>query len=204
MHKSAMTRMKWFVENYIPKDREVKVLDIGSYSVNGNYRSLFAGTKAKYTGLDISKGPNVDVVVKDPYDWVEIEDESFDYIISGNAFEYIEYPWLTIEQIYKKLKPEGFICILAPFAHVEHRYPTDCYRYFSDGFIALAKWGNFKVVECTVGGIPSGVVDPVWLDTNENYDDTMLVAAKTDDTEKLKTLPKLGSKRLTRVWSVVK
>ena len=62
MHKSAMTRMQWFIENYVPKDKEVKVLDIGSCNVNGCYRPLFSGTKAKYVGLDICSGINVDVV----------------------------------------------------------------------------------------------------------------------------------------------
>lgn len=202
MHKSAMLRMKWFVDHYIPKDKEVKVLDVGSYDVNGNYRKLFLGSKAAYTGLDIVKGRNVDIVVKDLYDWREIPDDSFDYIISGNAFEHIEYPWLTIEQIYKKLKPEGFICILTPFALGEHKYPTDCYRYYSDGLKALAKWANFKVVECTVGGVPSGNLSGEWLDNNENYDDTMLVAAKTTDEDKLVKLPRFNAVRVTREWKV--
>lgn len=202
MHKSAMTRMEWFVQNYIPKDEEVKVLDIGSYNVNGNYRSLFSQTKAKYTGLDIVPGPNVDITVKDPYSWSEIEDESFDFIISGNAFEHIEYPWLTIKEIYKKLKKEGFICILTPFALGEHKHPTDCYRYYSDGLIALAKWADFQVVECTVGGTPRGTQDHEWLDKDQNYDDTMLVACKTDDINKLRNLPKFNSTRLTREWKI--
>lgn len=203
MHKSAMTRMGWFVENYIPNDKEVKVLDIGSQDVNGSYRQLFAGTKATYTGLDMCTGKNVDIVPKDPYNWEEIVDESFDFIISGNAFEHIEFPWLTIKEIEKKLKPKGFTCIIAPFALVEHRYPTDCYRYFSDGFIALAKWANLKVVESTVGGIPKGTTDPKWLDKDQNYDDTMLIAMKTDNDQDLDGLPRFNSTHLTRVWQIV-
>lgn len=202
MHKSAMTRMKWFIDNYILKDAEVNVLDVGSYSVNGNYRSLFNGSKAHYTGLDISKGPNVDVAVKEPYDWDEIQDESFDYIISGNAFEHIEYPWLTMEQIYKKLKPGGIVCILTPFALGEHRYPTDCYRYYSDGLIALAKWAKLSVIECTVGGVPAGTTDPKWLDSNENYDDTMLIAAKVTSDADLSSFPKFGATLRTREWLI--
>ena len=80
MHSSAMLRMKWFVDSYIPKDKEVRVLDIGSYNVNGCYRALFQGTEAKYTGLDVTAGPNVDIVPEDPYKWSEIQDNSFDYV----------------------------------------------------------------------------------------------------------------------------
>lgn len=197
-----MTRMQWFIENYVPKDKEVKVLDIGSCNVNGCYKPLFSGTKAKYVGLDICSGNNVDIVVNDPYNWSEIEDISFDFIISGNAFEHIEFPWLTIKEIYKKLKPEGFVCILTPFALGEHRYPTDCYRYYSDGLIALAKWANLAVVECTVGGIPKGTTELKWSDKNENYDDTMLVACKTNDSLKLKDLPRFNATLQTREWKI--
>lgn len=179
MHNSAMLRMKWFVDNYIPKTTKVKVLDIGSYSVNGNYRDLFKGTQVEYVGLDIEKGPNVDIVVKDPYFWTELEDESFDFVISGNAFEHIEFPWCTIEEIYRKLKPEGIICLLAPFCLSEHKYPTDCYRYYPDGFKALAKWAGFEVIDATTGGVPKDANMAQW--SRENYDDTMLVAIKTDD-----------------------
>ncbi|MEM1725222.1 MAG: methyltransferase domain-containing protein, partial [Thermoplasmata archaeon] len=42
-------------------------------------------------------------VVKDPYNWIEIEDSSVDVVISGQAFEHIEYPWLTIKEIYRVL-----------------------------------------------------------------------------------------------------
>lgn len=153
MHNSAMLRMKWFVDHYIPANQSVKILDIGSYDVNGSYRELFRGKAlVEYVGLDLSDGPNVDYVPEDPYHWDGLEDDSFDFIISGNAFEHIEYPWLTMEQIYKKLKKTGFACILAPHTIGEHRYPVDCYRYFSDGFRALAKWAKFSVVDVTVGG----------------------------------------------------
>lgn len=100
MHPSAMVRMNWFVENYVPAEKNVSILDVGSYNVNGCYRDLFkARENVKYVGLDITEGPNVDVVAKEPYDWSNVEDESFDFIISGNAFEHIEYPWLTIRLI---------------------------------------------------------------------------------------------------------
>ena len=203
MHKSAMRRMKWFVDNYIPKDKKVRVLDVGSYNVNGSYRTLFSGTQVEYIGLDMCAGPNVDYVPKNPYLWSDLEDESFDFIISGNAFEHIEFPWVTMEQIYAKLKEGGIICILAPFAHIEHRYPTDCYRYFSDGFIALAKWVGLQVIEATVGGIlQESINDPEWISADENYDDTMMIAIKAFPEEDLNKFPKLGATRLTRKWHI--
>ena len=147
-------------------------------------------------------GKNVTYVPKDPYNWDELSDESFDFIISGNAFEHIEYPWLTIKEIYKKLKNRGFACILTPFSLGEHKYPTDCYRYYSDGFAALAKWGGFQIIEVTVGGIPKGTSDNKWLNPSLNYDDTMMVITKGYSEEELNGFPKLSSCRCVREWRI--
>lgn len=201
MHKSAMRRMKWFVDNYIPKDTPVKVLDIGSYNVNGCYKSFFGYTQVQYTGLDLTPGPNVDFVPNDPYSWTELADETFDFVISGNAFEHIEYPWLTMKEIYRVLKTGGFACILAPFAHVEHRYPVDCYRYFSDGFKALAKWADLDIIEVTVGGIPNGTTDPDWVSTIDNYDDTVGIFGKHIDPEVAFKAPRFNCERRIHKWA---
>lgn len=193
MHTSAMKRMQWFVDNYVPKDKHVRVLDVGSYNVNGCYKSLLSNHDVEYVGLDIESGPNVDVVVADPYDWKELEDSSFDFVISGNAFEHIQYPWLTMEQIYKKLKPQGFTCILAPFCLGEHRYPTDCYRYYPDGFVALATWAGLQSIQATTGGLPAGIDEwtrNTWI-SSENYDDTVLIAGKDIDVQQ--NYPKFSS-----------
>ena len=182
MHQSAMKRMEWFIQNYIPKDQKVRILDVGSYNVNGCYKQLLQGLDCEYVGMDVSAGPNVDVVVKDPYNWTEFEDQSFDFVISGNAFEHIEFPWLTMQQIHNKLKPSGICCILTPFNLKEHKYPTDCYRYYPDGMIALAKYANLAVINCTTGGVPEGTDLHSWV-TLENYDDTVLIAARLDTDE---------------------
>ena len=200
MHKSAMLRMEWFVKNYIPKDRPVKILDVGSYDVNGSYRRLFEDmSNISYVGLDMSDGPNVDYAPKDPYDWSELDNDCFDYVISGNAFEHIEYPWLTICEIYKKLKPGGVACILAPNTIDEHRYPLDCYRYYSDGFRALAKWAGFKVISVTVSGVPDKDVDEEWY--IEGTNDTFMIVGKEISDEEIARLPKLnGEKRHYSFW----
>lgn len=176
MHKSSLLRMQTFVEKYIDDTCEKKVLDVGSYNVNGCYRDLFSSMKIKYVGLDIEQGPNVDIVVKSMYEWNEIEDESYDYIISGQALEHMEYPWLAMMQIYKKLKREGIACIIAPNGYWEHKYPLDCYRFFEDGMIALAKWADFEIVESSVAGVPSLSVSKEW---DEFCNDAVIVLTKS-------------------------
>ena len=130
--------MQWFVDNYASKinKREVKVLDVGSYDVNGSYKHLFNEQKYTYTGLDMEDGPNVDIVLRNPYDWEAIDADSFDVVISGQAFEHIEFFWKIMEEMTRVLKKDGLLCIIAPNGFGEHRYPVDCYRFFTDGMLA--------------------------------------------------------------------
>ena len=122
-----------------------RVLDVGSLDVNGSYKELFKGSE--YIGLDITSGLNVDVVAHDIYHW-PFEDDSFDFVLSGSAFEHIEYPWETIKEIARVMRPGAYLAIDAPsYNWAEHEYPIDCWRFFPAGMKALAKWGGLTVVE---------------------------------------------------------
>ncbi len=150
MHQSSYALMQRFADTVRRRfaGNPVRILDVGSNSVNGSYKDLFAFAGAEYIGLDIQPGPNVDIVPEDPYEWKSLPDNSFDVIISGQALEHTEFPWLTFDQIGRKLKPNGIACLVAPSRGPEHRYPVDCYRFYPDGLRALARWSGLKVLEC--------------------------------------------------------
>lgn len=169
MHESSYKNMKNFVENYLEnyKNAELKILDIGSQSVNGSYKPLFNNPKWSYFGADMVKGENVDIVLNDIYNWKEIKSNSFDIVISGQAFEHIEYTWVTILEISRVLKDEGMSCIIAPSGGYEHRYPLDCWRFYPDGFKALAKYSGLNVLEVYTQWNEESFpdFDPIWKDT---------------------------------------
>ena len=208
MHNSAMKRMEWFVNNYIvPKakamaenDEVLKVMDLGSYNVNGSYKQMVTAIgHIDYVGVDVVPGPNVDVVLENPYSWPDqFLFGRFDFIISGNAFEHIRFPWRTMEQIKLTLKQGGITCILTPFSLGEHKYPTDCYRYFPDGMIALAEYAGLDIISCTTGGVPEHSLPNSWA--MENYDDTVLIAGKHLTLGQINTLPRFKSEIRTKIW----
>ncbi|MEJ2378342.1 MAG: methyltransferase domain-containing protein [Pseudolabrys sp.] len=167
--------MKWFVDNYASKIAKAKVLDVGSCDKNGSYKSLFGDQRYHYTGLDMEAGPNVDIALKNPYDWSLIADESYDLVISGQAFEHIEFFWITMAEMTRVLKKDGLMCVIAPKGFREHRFPVDCYRFFSDGMIALARYVNLEVLHVHSNCAPSED-DTEWY--SENNADSMLVAQK--------------------------
>ena len=148
-----MMRMEWFVETFLNDKNYYNVLDVGSYNVNGSYKELFEEEKFSYIGLDMEQGPNVDIVPKSTYEWSEIEDDTYDVVISGQAFEHIEFFWLTMEEIVRVTKKGGLICIIAPNGFEEHRYPVDCWR-FNDGMIALARYCKLELIHAHTNAAP--------------------------------------------------
>jgi hypothetical protein len=96
MHESSFGRMKELVDVHLGSDTSetLRILDVGSFDVNGTYRPLFDEPHWEYVGLDVAPGPGVDVVVRRLYGWKEISSRSFDVVISGQAFEHIEFVWV--------------------------------------------------------------------------------------------------------------
>ena len=103
--------------------------------------------KMAYHCLDLREGNNIDIIVENPYNWKEVEDESYDLIVTGQAFEHIEYFWLTLEEVKRVLKPGGLFFIIVPSTGPVHRNPYDCYRFNDDAMKAMAKYINFQVIE---------------------------------------------------------
>ncbi len=151
MHDTSFNKMSRFVEKYLGDYREshLEILDIGSQAVEqmNSYRPLFNSATWHYRGLDIVSGENVDIVATSPYNWSEVKDGSIDVVVSGQALEHIEFPWETVREIARILKPGGIACLIAPSSGKEHRYPNDCWRIYPDGMRALAKLSNLRAVE---------------------------------------------------------
>lgn len=177
LHESSLLRMEWFVETYAHQlsSSEIKVLDVGSYDVNGSYRSFFPESRFRYTGLDMEAGPNVDIVPAAPYEWSEVATDSYDILISGQAFEHIEFFWKTMEEMTRVLRPGGLMCVIAPNGFGEHRYPVDCYRFFTDGLVALARYVGLDIIHASTNLGPNAE-DSRWF--SDNQADAMMVASK--------------------------
>jgi O-antigen biosynthesis protein len=175
MHQSSLDKMKSFSEKYLYsfRSKNLRILDLGSQNIGGSYRNIFSNPNWQYVGADLIEGDNVDLVLKDPYKWSEIDSSEFDVVISGQAFEHIEFFWLTIGEISRILKPGGFCCIIAPSSGHEHRYPVDCWRFYPDGFSALARYGNLDVIESTTSWNEDN-----YTDGSNEWKDTILIAQK--------------------------
>ena len=174
MHNSSYQQMQRIVGKYLDPKMLLNILDIGSYNVNGIYKPLFQWTNWKYTGADISAGPNVDVVLDEKYEWKMFEDGQFDVVISGQALEHMEYPWLAAKAIYRVCKVGGICAVIAPGVWEYHPSPKDCFRIYPDGMRSLFV-GNagFTEMECSMSDCV--IESPLG---NHNGTDTWFVGKK--------------------------
>jgi len=179
MHASARTMMARCIERYLDTDRRQRVLDFGSRINVGqtqSHRDLLKGYDVSYLGVDVTDGPNVDVVMQAPYR-LPLSGSSVDLVISGQVFEHVPYFWVSIMEIARVLRPGGHVIITVPSrGHAHSSY--DCWRYYPDGMRAMAAWSGMEIVEASTDfppGIPGSrgrhdyaAIDPAgryWGDT---------------------------------------
>jgi SAM-dependent methyltransferase len=165
MHTSSLAHMRRLVDQHLQDQQALNIVDIGSWDVNGSYKPFLSKPGWHYCGVDLAAGPNVDVVMTSPYK-LPMASHSVDVLVSGQAFEHIEYFWLTWLEICRVVKPGGLIFLIAPSRGPEHRYPQDCWRFYPDGFRALATYGSLELVEVSTDWEPHSAEDSAaWGDT---------------------------------------
>lgn len=165
MHTSSLAHMRRLADTYLKGQSDLTIVDIGSWDVNGSYKPLLSEPGWRYCGVDLTAGPNVDVVMTSPYK-LPMASHSVDVLVSGQAFEHIEFFWLTWLEICRVVKPGGLIFLIAPSRGPEHRYPQDCWRFYPDGFRALAIYGSLELVEVSTDWEPHPAEDSsAWGDT---------------------------------------
>lgn len=202
MHKSSHDKMLWFKNNFLDKNNYLKILDVGSLDTskdNYNYKSIFNEAKWSYEGLDFRKGDNVDIVVDDIYNFQEVNNESYDVVISGQLFEHLGFFWLTMGEIDRILKPGGICCIIAPSGGPKHGIEdTDCYRFYEDGMRALANYVDFEIIHASVNND----------DNAKPWSDACLVAKKrgtiNSDSYGSENRVSILENKLSSLWNGIK
>tara|TARA_B100001250_G_scaffold283704_1_gene245773 strand:- start:227 stop:769 length:543 start_codon:yes stop_codon:yes gene_type:complete len=149
MHDSAMWWGKQFLNNYSVKG---KILEVGSckqervgeYGKDGEviYQEALRDSKpedADWIGVDITKGPGVDIVLKDPHK-IPFPDGYFDASIASSVYEHVLFPWELFKEQCRCVKVGGHIYINAPSTGDYHPYPIDAWRFYLDSARSLQHW----------------------------------------------------------------
>lgn len=148
MHRSAYVHMEACLARYCDPQQHKVAVDIGSRAVSGQaltHRSLCEPYKLDYIGVDVVAGPNVDVVMTEPYR-LPLESASADVVLCGQVMEHVPFFWVTFLEMVRVTRANGIILVSVPSRGHRHSPPTDCWRFYPDGMLALAKFGDVTLL----------------------------------------------------------
>lgn len=108
-----------------------KVLEVGACDYANSLRLIVeAYHPAEYVGVDMKKGPGVDVVCNAENLVERFGNDSFDVVISTGTLEHVRDWKKVLSNIKNVCKPGGIILITAPSKGFPyHAYPYDFWRY---------------------------------------------------------------------------
>jgi SAM-dependent methyltransferase len=148
MHQSSYDHMLLCIQEHLRTDRHYRVLDFGSRQVmagHPTHRDLLEGYDCEYAGVDVVAGRNVDILMPAPYR-IPVKSNSVDLVMTAQVFEHIPFPWASLLEITRVLRPGGMIFLIVPSRGHRHG-TTDCWRYYPDSMRALAAFSRLELVE---------------------------------------------------------
>lgn len=129
-------------------EKSHNILDMGGghpfQKLIGKHRNIIQGKR--YITLDIDPTTKPDVV-GDAHQ-MPFENESFDAVLHVYVFEHLHSPQKAADEIYRILKPGGYMLGVIPFVHPYHARKNgyrDYWRFSKDGLEIL--FGKFEKVE---------------------------------------------------------
>ena len=94
--------------------------------------------------LEIEGTPEVDIIADGHL--LPFGNDTFDAIISEAVLEHVHAPDIVVSEIYRVLKPGGYICVAVPFLQGYHASPHDYQRWTVPGIVQLCN--AFAEIEC--------------------------------------------------------
>ena len=111
--------------------RDKDVIEVGSLDVNGTCRALLEAYKPRlYLGVDMKRGPSVNVVCRAEDLTRNFQKESFDFLLSTEMLEHVRNWKLVVSNFKNIVKPRGKIVVTTrSFGFPYHGFPHDFWRY---------------------------------------------------------------------------
>lgn len=130
-----------------------RILEVGSLNVNGTLRDFIESHEpSEYIGIDIVKGPGVDLVMDGAGLVWTFGPRSFDSIVCTCVLEHVWHWKVVVAQMKKVLKEGGWILVAMPTPGFPyHGYPSDHWRATSGHLESIFE--SYEIIEsCRAGG----------------------------------------------------
>ena len=141
--------------------RAPRILQVGSRTLVSdrnvrNWRGLVAKRwpKAKFVGLDLLDGNNVDCVAdicSDPRTLkAKLGEDPFDLVICCHVLEHARHPARAARNMMQALKPGGIAYVAASWSQAFHPTPDDYWRFSVRGLMLL--FGRMEIASAFYSG----------------------------------------------------
>lgn len=130
-----------------------RILNLGSGSGfrKGFNRAEFAHLRRQVINLDICLNKGVDVVADG--ERLPFASDVFDAMINQAVLEHVAHPQAVVCEIFRTLRPGGYVYIEVPFLQGYHPDPKDFRRFTTEGLGQLL--AGFEEVEMGICAGPS-------------------------------------------------
>lgn len=122
------------------------ILDAGAGE--GMYRSLFH--HGRYESADFMENEHKrygSMTYVCDLAAIPVEDDRYDLILCTQVLEHVPDPNVVLAELYRVLKPGGFLWLSTPLFYQEHDVPFDFYRYTQYGLRHLVSEAGFTSIE---------------------------------------------------------
>ncbi len=118
-----------------------KVLDVGA----GRWRryQVFCTGATEYLTLDHDVTWKPDVIGS--AESIPLADNSIDGILCTQVLEHVPHPWIAIREMFRVLRPGGYLLLTVPQTNELHEEPRDFFRYTNYGLVSLFEETGFRV-----------------------------------------------------------
>lgn len=140
-----------FMEDHLPREQNLSLLDIGCGTKP--YRHL--RNYAKWYGVDVFDGPEVDEVISNTSN-ISLATWEFDVAICTQVLEHVDEPLLFISEVLGNLKAGTLLLINTPFIYPIHGEPFDFHRFTP--YLYTKIFSDHEVIEIgQIGGVGSSI-----------------------------------------------
>ncbi len=108
-------------------------------------KTFFVGAE-KYTGMDYLTDRSTPDVVGSATD-IPLSDATFDTVVCTEVLEHVADPLKALREMYRVLKPGGYLILSTPMYWPRHEVPYDYFRYPYDGLLHLVNTSGFELVQ---------------------------------------------------------
>ena len=134
-----------------------KVLNAGA-----GCRDISGIVDGELVNQDIPHGlHNANIHIYSPIHSIPVDDDHFDSVFCNAVLEHVANPVEVVEEMFRVLKPGGYLYLCIPFMQPEHLDPTDFQRYTKDGLKKLVTDQGFEVEK--IEGVHSVYMTLAWI-----------------------------------------